>query len=446
MRFYRFVIPMLLVIGLLGGCGDTVPTGTDSETLIPDSDPPASQTTAEPDPPPVPQEKRRELHIEAPENLAKQYADGTVTVIEEEKSFTAPIQIELRGNSTSEAPKKPWNIKFEESVSLFGMEEGRKWSLLANAFDKTMLRNKLALDFGLDIGLAYTSQSEFAEVWYNGRYVGCYQVCEARSDGKNRIQVDTSANEFILEVTPFGGKSFTSNYGVPIYYDSPKEPTSEQKEYLKRLLDLAEEAMLSRKASEYTKYIDAQSFVDLYVLMELFKDVDGYHKSLYFYVKDDKLWAGPPWDFDLSCGNVSRTVKETNYYNYHNINGRGDGSGDSTHGLRMVHGWFEFLLLDPAFAEAVRERYLELQPLIVNLYADNELGMNRIDWLLGESSSSFEREYRPSDGDDYGADWDINRAYSMWEGEPRGSYEDNLAFLRTWLEQRNLWLLENIGR
>ena len=385
------------------------------------------------------------IAISAPSNLGREYMTGSVTVIDGGEVIESEVEIKIRGNSTSAAPKKPYNIKFPEKASLFGMEEGKKWSLLANMFDKTLLRNKLALDFGGRLELDYVSQSEFCEVWVNGKYAGNYLCCEPVSDGKNRVGVDTAAYEFILEITPFGGWSFVTGAGVPILYDSPEEPTEAQRGYLDKLLESAEAAMLSGDPKEYSKYIDVDSFVDLYILMELFKDVDGYWKSLYFYVKDGILYAGPPWDFDLTCGNVSTTYSEENYFNYHNSNGHGDKSGDSTHGLRMDEGWWAILLDTDEFSARVRERYTELQPLIINLYSDNELGRCQIDRLIDENAESFAREYKGG-SDDYNAGWDISECYSIYAGESKGSYEDNVEFLRGWLERRNDWLIENIGK
>ena len=203
--------------------------------------------------------------------------------------------------------------------------------------------------------------------------------------------------------------------------------------------------MKSGDVKKYSKYIDVDSFVDLYVMMELFKDVDGYWKSLYFYVKDDILYAGPPWDFDLTCGNVSLTHKEDNYYDYHNINGHGDNSGDSTHGFRMVHGWWRILLGSEYFASLVRERYKELQPMIVNLYSDNSLGKNQIDSLIDANRESFDREYKQNETD-YNAGWDVYACYSQYAGESKGGYDENVKYLREWLEKRNAWLFENIGK
>ena len=44
--------------------------------------------------------------------------------------------VNVRGNSTSLADKKAYNLKFDSSINPFGMGTAKKWSLLANIFDK----------------------------------------------------------------------------------------------------------------------------------------------------------------------------------------------------------------------------------------------------------------------------------------------------------------------
>ena len=50
-----------------------------------------------------------------------------------------------RGNSTWTFDKKPYAMKFEESVNLFGMGKNKHWVLLANRLDTTLMRNKHTL-------------------------------------------------------------------------------------------------------------------------------------------------------------------------------------------------------------------------------------------------------------------------------------------------------------
>ena len=52
----------------------------------------------------------------------------------------------LRGNTTQEYPKKPLAIKFTEKKSVLGMPEHKRWVLLANWLDHSMIRNAVAFD------------------------------------------------------------------------------------------------------------------------------------------------------------------------------------------------------------------------------------------------------------------------------------------------------------
>ncbi len=62
---------------------------------------------------------------------------------------TNKTTIKVRGNSTALADKKAYNITFNKKKDLFGLSSAfdgtgagaKKWSLLANAFDKSLIRN-----------------------------------------------------------------------------------------------------------------------------------------------------------------------------------------------------------------------------------------------------------------------------------------------------------------
>ncbi|MBQ6019170.1 MAG: CotH kinase family protein, partial [Clostridia bacterium] len=76
--------------------------------------------------------------------------------------------IKGRGNSTWAADKKPLNIKFEEKTDVLGMGKAKKWSLLANHFDASLLRNSLALNIAEAIGLPYTPSYRMVDLYING--------------------------------------------------------------------------------------------------------------------------------------------------------------------------------------------------------------------------------------------------------------------------------------
>ena len=89
------------------------------------------------------------------------------------------VSVRGRGNNTwLVQPKKPYRLKFEEKVSLLEEPADKSWVLLANYYDKTMLRNSLTFFLGRNSNLEYTPNSHFVELMLNGRYNGTYELVE----------------------------------------------------------------------------------------------------------------------------------------------------------------------------------------------------------------------------------------------------------------------------
>ena len=343
-------------------------------------------------------------------------------------------EIKVRGNSTSSGAKQPYNIKFESKQNVLGLGNARKWYLLANMYDKTQLRNILAFTLAQEIGMAYVQNSTFAELYLNGEYRGIYQVCESIGVGSARVDLDTEANEFLLEFEPWPQYSnpewiVTPRYHITLGFNDPESPTEEQRKYIEDFFDKAEKAIAASDFEEISKYLDIQSFVDAFIVQEFFKQVDYATSSTRFYIKDGKLYEGPVWDFDLSSGNCSSTY----YTGYNNVSTTGlSWQGDYCYGI-----WNSRLFRCKEFERLVKERYKELQPLIVNVYKDNEIGKNLIDSLLEEFRDDIDRNYTV---------WSTKAVYSELEKIPEdGTYDSEIAYLRNWLENRNAWMCERYG-
>ena len=72
------------------------------------------------------------------------YINGTFEISGENEDLVTNLRIRGRGNTTWSFPKKPYQIKFDNKENVLGMPKDKKWILLANYSDKTMLRNELA--------------------------------------------------------------------------------------------------------------------------------------------------------------------------------------------------------------------------------------------------------------------------------------------------------------
>lgn len=345
-------------------------------------------------------------------------------------------QIKIRGNSTAGAPKKPYTFKLPQKESLLGMDSGRRWSLLAGMFDKTLMRTQLAFHLAEDLNCPYSSQTTIVEVYYNTAYKGTYDLIEPITDGHGRVDIDKDGDDFIIEIDVNRNDPqyyFTTGMGLRFKVEQPEVLSDDRKTELDTFFTEMEAALLTGDIAEYEKYIDVDSFVNVYLVMEYTKNLDSNAFSTRFFRKDGILYAGPVWDFDLSSGNVSDTCDEEGYRTYLNILGRGDGSGDSTHGLWYREGWYAVLFRDPSFAERVREQYFAVHDILENVFRENALGISRIDTLLNTYGEAFARNYSETD-------WDISVQYSPYETREVMSYEEHVAALRSWFEKRLTFL------
>lgn len=361
------------------------------------------------------------------------YVSATVEVVDPSGQSSDLVDteavIKVRGNSTAGGAKRPYNVKLSSKKNVLGMGKGKKWCLLANMFDKSLLRNKLAYDFAENIGMEFVPATKYVDLWVNGVYVGNYLLSEPIEAKENRVDIDVDNGDYLFErereryeqgVTYFT----TRRYGMRFVTGDPEELTDAQMADLMSRLDQVETAIASNDYDTMAQYMNLDSFVDFYITQEFFKNADADYSSTRFYFKGGILYAGPVWDFDLSCGNCS-----SDYADYNNLSGSGN-SYESFYVSSAV--WNRYLFKNTTFVEKVKERYQALQPQIVNLYEDNELGTNRMDRLLAENGPSFEANWTV---------WSENSKDSSMERIPDATFEQNVAYLRNWLKLRNEWLL-----
>lgn len=382
-----------------------------------------------------------------------EYKEAEVVIVDREggkyPDIAETVQVKIRGNSTANTVKNPYNIKFKNKKTILGMKGTRKWSLLANLFDKTLIRNKLAADFAAIAGVNPELKSTFVEVYLDGEYKGCYQLTMPVTDGTVDVEVekgemllerngyyDLNAAGKVFNYTPIAGIRF-----VPIAPEHGYE-TEEQKKAIKVLLKDAEFSCISGVRERVEGILDLDSFVNMYICEELMKDIDIFHGSTYFYYKNERLYSGPIWDMDLSMGNVSFTEgaadsKYAKYHNsIHNLEKLGNGKrNDSTTGNWATVDFYEPLMECRWFRDLVKERYTELIPAIENMYADG--GM--IDGYVEEYGAAFLRNYELGG-------YSLTEKYFFCEYDsPSADYMENVRYLKDWLRARDTWIREDLG-
>lgn len=256
--------------------------------------------------------------------------DGTV-------DYEGSLSLKGRGNQTwSDYSKKPYALKLDEKAKILGMHKQKRWILLANVKDRTLLRNDLAFWISRQTEMAYTVSGEFVELVWNGKHVGNYYLCEQARIDNHRIDIhdpnlaEPEKGGYFMAIDAFldysdskwadKGKDigfWTTRYNMPYMFKDPDEDengnllTSNSPAYkyiynYVRDMETAISNATSGKSHDWMNYIDANSAADFALIQELTMNHDAYNtwpkngpKSTYLY-KDSAgpICFGPIWDFD----------------------------------------------------------------------------------------------------------------------------------------------------
>jgi len=243
----------------------------------------------------------------------------TMTIINPDLTygFQGTLSIKGRGNTTWYYPKRPYTIKLDNKSQILGMPKHKRWCLLANWMDRTMIRNAVSFEIARKCpGLEWTPSGEFVEVVLNGNHVGNYYLCEQIKVDKSRVNIaelDIAATEgdgitggFIMELDLYYDKVFkfrSNRRDLPWMFGDPEEVNDAQFNYMQNYVYEMEDALYNNTkfaAREFTKYMDLESFVDWWFVHELAMNGEPYWPKSSYMNKDKNgvIKAGPVWDFD----------------------------------------------------------------------------------------------------------------------------------------------------
>ncbi len=351
------------------------------------------------------------------------YKNGAYTTLSDS------TEIKGRGNSTWNWPKKPFRLKLKTAKSLLSMPSNRHWALLANFSDKTLSRNKVAMDVGGFWGLPYNPRSDVVELVVNGWHWGSYQLIEVPKVAADRINI-TAINS--KSGTPSGGVifeldgrlgeqySFWTNQYQPITIKDPDDlntsnPSiaSQHLSYLSNIFRNAEDVLFSDNFTDpingYSKYIDTSSVYNWYLTQEIFKNNDLSRYSVFFYndpKNSNKITFGPLWDFDMSSG-----VLEDPY------------------GIRGTENlWISRMYEDPAFLNAVKKKWISKRASLLQFITRKINENARKLHYSQQINFDFWNQF-------YGV---ISDEYVTFHQEK--SYDDDIFYLKKWMNQRLFWL------
>ena len=325
--------------------------------------------------------------------------------------FSGTIGVRGRGNTTWNYPKKPYALKLDSKAKILGMPKHKRWVLLANWLDRTLLRNHISFRIAMQTDLAWTPRGEFVEVVLNGTHVGNYYLCEQIKIDENRVNIDELDDDetdggYMMEIDThydelFKFKSVKKNF--PYMFKDPDEVNDSQFAYFRDYINNLEEALYDEarfKAREYAQYLDIDSFADWWLAQELTGNTENKHPKSVFMHKDKggKLKAGPVRDFDwktFRLDNEEWVSKSTLYY--------------------------DILFNDPVFVAAVKERWNKHENRFREIPAFIQAEADRI-----ANSEELNHKMWPVTKDTNG---DIDLSFAEAIARMKTSYEQKLEFM-----------------
>ena len=351
--------------------------------------------------------------------------------------FQGTIKIRGRGNSTWDMPKKGYRIKLDAAAPVLDMPAHKDWVLLANYADKTLLRNAVGMELSRRVGMPWTPRLRHAEVYLNDEFLGNYLLGEKIEVSPQRLAMTPMTGTDIalpnvsggylieadfIEYIGSGDRYFTSAEGINFVIQSPSGSSlkNEQANYISQYTQALETAILSGNNSPVTGYasqVDIDSLIDWFLVEELMKNVDAvFGSSVYLYKnRNAKMKMGPLWDFDLAAGNVDYeplVMGPTGWY------------------LPVRSAWFEALMRDKSFRQRVKYRWdlAKNQFRSIGSYIDaQEVRLQR------SQVENFKR-------------WPILNEWVWPNAVVLGSHQNEVAYLRDWLNKRIKWMDRNVGK
>lgn len=312
-------------------------------------------------------------------------------------------KIRGRGNSTWFREKKPYQISFQESVSLLGMKESKKWIFLSNHWDGSLSRNYLWFSLAKKLGIDYSVDCSPCDLYINHQYVGSYLLTNKIEVSSDSISIDEG---YFFEIMNqrIHDLDLDHGYQINIKYPNIKNMSSSQSlkvkreslDYLNKIESLIYDDSVT--IEELEQYIDIDSFIKFYWVQELSENYDASRGSNYFYVRDNQLFMGPIWDMDNT---LNRSYRYTDVSIQYLLK-------DRALSVRSKENWFqelskreEFVLLVDEFYKNHYDDFNELLSLLDDYYNYIELSasMNYIRWPYQKMRKEQLRDWITEDVD-----------------------------------------------
>lgn len=281
---------------------------------------------------------------------------------EDEAEYTG-VEFKGHGNSSWVSEKKSYRIKFVKKVDLLGMGKAKKWILVGNHDDDSLLRN----DVGLLLSRMLANSpitGEFVELSVNGEELGLYYVVKAPVVNKSVIWLKEPMGILVEYDNAYEGgddATYQTNEGgfLAVKDMVADDMEDEALEDFGKSFDKLEKAAKRHDFAAAEEVADMKSFAEYFLISELSGNPDAYLTSFYMYKdgEEDKIHAGIGWDFDAGFGNRNWGTAGDEFYAPTTMMARRESilSEDGAPASRIFYDLIE----TPEFYDLVCEVYQE---------------------------------------------------------------------------------------
>lgn len=298
-----------------------------------------------------------------------EYVSGNFTL----DGTTYEISIRGRGNTSWRYfTQKSYLIKFDDRVSFFGMIPSEKWVLVSTFRDPSLIRNCVAMDIAACMDhLEYTPEQIPVDVYLNGEYLGIYTFSEKidvdlqkinmfsgegyqppEDDGDMDLAFFLECGGDLMRPHIYGQEYFVTAHSPKMFFQYPvlDEPYTDEFYYVYNYMNELDRALV--RGEGYEEYIDMDSWVDWFIVMELTNNTDSaFWRSSFLYRRPgEKVMLGPVWDFDMAFGNFDYDNKSYAYW----------ATAEQVYDLAQNH-YMSYLYQSDDFMQAVQERWDEVK-------------------------------------------------------------------------------------
>lgn len=332
-------------------------------------------------------------------NISKDWSVGQLAINGNDEGT---LSVKGKGSHYGEGLKNNFSLKFENKKSLLGITKNKRWLLVANEADKTLLRSQLGYWLGQQLQTdVWTPAAKPVNLEIDGQFVGCYtlveqpRICKGRLDDGYLLSVGESADAY--------EDAFRTKRSKTLFVFEDPETGSKGTGLIRTQdkVDRFEKALDSQDWKTVEQMADLNSFATWLVVNEIAYNTGAFLSDTYVHVDGNgKIAMLPVWELKkaFAC--------ETDDY---------EGF------VASATPWVVQLLKNDSFVSLVKAQYAKVKSMDAELkaYIDEQA------MALRESAIGNNAVWKCLGGD--------------WSGSAV-IYDAETERLKNWLERRLKWL------